>query len=123
VTDAVYLATPVQAASVASVSQISGKAPTSKVQTDTQGASSQRRKRKQPPSIEVTLSQRALNRAVDLEVEIYEDGENLYERQRAAIDGEADVIERKPKIMTYKRNAKAVYVNEEAGSLIFDFYV
>ena len=122
-TDAVYFATPVQAASLASPSQISGKSPTSRVQTDTQGASSQQHKRQQPPSIEVTLSQRALNRAVDLEVEIYEDGENLYERQKAAIEGEAEVIERRPKIMTYKRNAEAVYVNEAVGSRIFDFYV
>ena len=122
-TDAVYIAAPVQSASAASVSQIGGKTSASKIQTDTQGASSHRRKRKHPPSIEVTLSERALNRSVDLEVEIIEDGENLYERQREAIDGEADVIERKPKIMTYKRNAEAVYVNDAVGSKIFDFYV
>ncbi len=112
-----------QSAAVASLSAIKGHTSTSKIQTDAHGTSSQQQKRKQPPSIEVTLSQRALSRAAELEVDIYDEGENLYERQQSAIEGEAEIIERKPKIMTYKRNAEAVYINDNVGSRIFDFYV
>ena len=122
-TDAIHIAMPVHADNVASLSKIGGKTSSSKIQTDTHGASSHQHRRKQPPSIEVTLSERALKRAADLEVDIYDEGENLYERQKAAIDGEAEVIERKPNIMTYKRNAQAVYANDSVGSRIFDFYV
>ena len=122
-TDAIYFAAPIQSTAVASLSQVKGQASSPKVQSDAQGASSNRHKRKQPASIEVTLSQRALTRAADLDVDIFDDGENLYERQQAAVDGEAEVIERRPNIMTYKRNAEAVYVNDAVGSRIFDFYV
>ena len=74
-------------------------------------------------SVQVSLSGKARKRGSTLEVQIIENEEHTHELQREAWEGQIEIIEQKPSIISYKQNAQALYLNETRGPRILSFYI